>query len=144
MDKRELRCPRCGGKVEERGSVRYYGRGTAYVAIDGHREFVTETWTTPIGTLEVDDLPFHCVDCDEQHELDGLVPAPFPSRLIRDHRFVHVALGPAHLTTMCGMRVGGYWHLEDHATVTCPECVVVAGSDSPAIQVPGRTDPCPS
>lgn len=74
MLKVELRCG-CGGRVECRGSVRMYETGRATVSMeDGHREWLAGDWKAPIETVEMDDPPFHCLECDRQQELSDLVP----------------------------------------------------------------------
>lgn len=72
LDQYELRCPDCGGEVEQRGTVRFYSTGVAVEKIDGHREWVESRWITPVETLTLDEIPFHCLDCDVQWHLEDL------------------------------------------------------------------------
>lgn len=69
-----LFCPRCAGPIEARGVVRFYEKGAAVMKIDGHREWVASGWSTPVETLELDDPPFYCEDCDTPLTLDELLP----------------------------------------------------------------------
>lgn len=71
-DRREVMCPSCGGKLEERGQVRFYGTGNAYVNLDGTVEWVADTWTTPVETLELDEDPYCCLSCDAEWALEDL------------------------------------------------------------------------
>lgn len=76
--KREVRCPECGGRIEQRGDVRFYEQGRVLVASDGKVEWVSEGWTTPVETLELDEWPFVCLECGI--EFETLESIAFPNR----------------------------------------------------------------